>query len=219
MARPRKRPAPGPDAPREGAEAATNRQRTTQERAGPVRTPQNVFEAAEGETTTYNVEAIKGVQWVKGCRQYLVAWEGYGEKDMTWEPMENLVGCAQQIREYEKEREKHDALEKERVLKKRKEAKERAAEEDGQGGEGAQQAKGVEGDPIHPNAELNEHEGKVLKIHLGKTGTVWSQFDLTKIKRKYMQLIAPGVTLRSSSGSREASLVVGSFIASSQPSS
>mmetsp|Transcript_29030 Transcript_29030/g.72407 ORF Transcript_29030/g.72407 Transcript_29030/m.72407 type:complete len:92 (+) Transcript_29030:52-327(+) len=51
-------------------------------------------------------------------RQYLVHWEGYAEKDQTWEPMENLVGCAAQIREYERERERIDKEAKENVLEK-----------------------------------------------------------------------------------------------------
>ena len=40
------------------------------------------------------MERIIAMQWDKGSRKYLVKWEGYADKDNTWEPMENLVGCA-----------------------------------------------------------------------------------------------------------------------------
>jgi hypothetical protein len=43
------------------------------------------------------------------------------------EPMGNLVGCAQQIREYEKLREKEDIEAKAAMLAKRQEAKDAAA--------------------------------------------------------------------------------------------
>ena len=61
------------------------------------RTPQTPMEMA-AEEVVYMVERIIGMRWAKGDRQYHVVWEGYEEKDSTWEPMENLVGCAAQIR-------------------------------------------------------------------------------------------------------------------------
>jgi hypothetical protein len=92
----------------------------------PHRTPQTPFERLD-EETTYIVDKMVGMRWNKGSRQYLVRWKGYAASADTWEPMENLVGCAQQIREYEKLREKEDIEAKAAVLAKRQEAKNAAA--------------------------------------------------------------------------------------------
>ena len=97
-------------------------------RTKPFRTPQTPFEEATGnddaaEELVYKVEKIVNVMWEKGSRKYLVKWEGWADKDNTWEPMDNLVGCAAQIREYDKEREKADIEAKAEVLRKRQEAK------------------------------------------------------------------------------------------------
>ena len=80
-------------------------------KSGPQRTPQNPFEHTE--ETLYAVDKIINLRWARGNRQYLVRWEGYGESHDTWEPMENLVGCATQIRQYEQQRVQEDAAEKE----------------------------------------------------------------------------------------------------------
>ena len=69
------------------------------------------------------------MRWEKGARQYLVRWQGYDSKHDTWEPMTNLVGCAAQIREYEKTREQDDKAAAAEALAKRQEAKEKAASE------------------------------------------------------------------------------------------
>ena len=53
------------------------------------------------EDQVFKVDHIIGMRWSKGNREYHVLWEGYAEKDSTWEPMENLVGCAAEIRAYE----------------------------------------------------------------------------------------------------------------------
>ena len=67
-------------------------------RTRPHRSPQTPFEA--NEETVYAVDKIINVRWTKGSREYLVRWEGFAASHDTWEPMENLVGCAAQIREY-----------------------------------------------------------------------------------------------------------------------
>lgn len=159
-------------------------------RTRPFRTPQTPFEAAEtteevdGEPL-YTVNYIKNVRFVKGVRQYEVVWEGYNERDTTWEPMENLMGCAAEIRQYEQGRMAEDEAAKEELLRKRqelKEAKERelaelreraaaAALGDMNGGEQRGEAQ---------QAEAVEEEGGILKKHSKKTGNIWSVFDLTK---------------------------------------
>ncbi|KAL1508697.1 hypothetical protein AB1Y20_004792 [Prymnesium parvum] len=103
----------------------------TQKRPRVERTPQTPFEAAGASTAdtekTYQVECIPGVRFVKGVRQYRVVWKDYDpETQSTWEPMENLVGCAEQIREYEKKREAQDKAAKEAALEKRTVAREQA---------------------------------------------------------------------------------------------
>ena len=82
----------------------------TEKRAGPKQTPQTPFEAtgSSGETTIYAVDYIRNMRFVKGVQQYEVVWEGYTLKETTWEPMDNLSDCAQQIMEYEQKRAAED---------------------------------------------------------------------------------------------------------------
>ena len=89
-------------------------------RKAPHRTPQTPMEMA-AEDRVYKVDRITSMRWTKGMREYRVLWENYEEKDSTWEPMEHLVGCAAQIREFEQRREAEDQKAKEDVLKKRRE--------------------------------------------------------------------------------------------------
>ena len=81
--------------------------------------------AAEEEV--YKIDRITNTKWLKGERMYLVLWEGYSEKESTWEPMQHLIGCAAQIREFEQKREKEDQEAKEEILRVRRERKEKAA--------------------------------------------------------------------------------------------
>ena len=85
-----------------------------QERTRPHRTPQTPFDHTD--ETLYTVEKITAMRWSGGARQWLVRWEGYGEKDDTWEPIEHLVGCATFIREFESRREEEDKQEKARAF-------------------------------------------------------------------------------------------------------
>ena len=75
----------------------------SQQRTRPHRTPQTPFQHTDD--TLYTVEKITAVRWSGGARQWLVRWQGYGEQDDTWEPIENLVGCATFIRGFESRRE------------------------------------------------------------------------------------------------------------------
>ncbi len=83
------------------ADAAAAATQTPAKKTCPHRTPQTPFESGDKETT-YIVDKMVGTRWNQGSREYLVRWKGYAASADTWEPMENLVGCAKQIREYEK---------------------------------------------------------------------------------------------------------------------
>ena len=67
-------------------------------RARPHRTAADPFEASTDQV--FEVEKIVAQKWSKGKRLYEVQWTGYNETDTTWEPMCNLVGCADQIRAF-----------------------------------------------------------------------------------------------------------------------
>ena len=108
------------------ADAAAAATQAPAKKTCPHRTPQTPFESGDKETT-YIVDKMVGTRWNQGSREYLVRWKGYAASADTWEPMENLVGCAQQIREYEKLRGKEDIEAKAAVLAKRQEAKNAAA--------------------------------------------------------------------------------------------
>mmetsp|Transcript_13805 Transcript_13805/g.29913 ORF Transcript_13805/g.29913 Transcript_13805/m.29913 type:complete len:84 (-) Transcript_13805:304-555(-) len=77
----------GAPPPQTLAPAAAKKPRTT-----PFRTAQTPFErAAQNDSSDdevlYKVERILNLRFDKGVRQYLVKWEGYADKDNTWEPM------------------------------------------------------------------------------------------------------------------------------------
>ena len=69
-----------------------------------------------GEAEVYKVDRITAMRWTKGNREYHVLWEGYPESEATWEPMEHLVGCAAQIREFQAKQEKEDLGAKQEIL-------------------------------------------------------------------------------------------------------
>merc|ERR1712129_101400 len=48
--------------------------------------------ANKNEDNLYAVEEIKNCLVKKGINEYQVKWEGYGEDEMTWEPLNNLAG-------------------------------------------------------------------------------------------------------------------------------
>ena len=170
-------------------------------RSKPYRTPQNPVEIAAAaaraqaakeagankeDDDLYKVESIKGIRFVKGARQYRVRWEGYAEKDDTWEPMEHLVGCAEHIRKYENNREVEYQHAKQAVVDKREKAKEAAAAEREKLKEAAAAAKtsgevaGEGGDQEQGgDTEASTSTGGILRQHKGKKGAVWSAFDLT----------------------------------------
>ena len=150
-----------------------------QERTRPHRTPQTPFEHTD--ETLYTVEKITAVRWSGGARQWLVRWEGYGEQDDTWEPIEHLVGCATFIREFESRREEEDKQEKARALERRQQAKEAAAAEAAARREqaAATALSGTGNDGASDGIAPETVSGNVLKEHKSKRGTVWQVFDLS----------------------------------------
>ena len=80
---------------RPSADAAAAATQAPAKKTCPHRTPQTPFESGDKETT-YIVDKMVGTRWNQGSREYLVRWKGYAASADTWDPMENLVGCAQQ---------------------------------------------------------------------------------------------------------------------------
>ncbi|KAL1530127.1 hypothetical protein AB1Y20_001045 [Prymnesium parvum] len=164
------------------AETAQNKRTKTVDR-----TPQNPFEAAESRDTleTYAVSHIKATRWVKGVRQFLVVWEGYAEKDATWEPMEHLVGCAAQIREYEQQRDAEENAAKEAALEKRRMAREEAEAI-------AKELKEAAAAAALDSGEV-EKKPEALHHHRNKTHALWQYFDLT-VEKPSCKLLRSGTT-------------------------
>ena len=145
----------------------------------PHRTPQTPFESGDKETT-YIVDKMVGTRWNQGSREYLVRWKGYAASADTWEPMENLVGCAQQIREYEKLRGKEDIEAKAAVLAKRQEAKNAAAVVEADlKARAAEAALAGAGDGNATASHSADTTGSVHKAHAMKKGLIWSAYDKT----------------------------------------
>lgn len=164
------------------AKQAAQRREVAQASAGatanqPRRTPQNPFEASAEDDGTWKVDKIAGLRFVKGQREYLVAWTGFTEKDWTWEPMSNLTGCAREIREYETEREAQDKVEKEKLLERRAAAKKKSADEEMT----ARKAEAERQQALLEADVPGEHEAKfyALPNHRQKTIPMWDCFDLT----------------------------------------
>lgn len=198
-------------APKRKAPAQRARQQPEQEqnkraRPGPKRTPQTPFEIAQEQDDdpvepTYSVDCIKALRFVKGERQYLVSWQGYSAAHDTWEPMEHLVGCADEIRAYERAREAQDAADKQALVENREKARQaaeaqraamrKAAAEaaartcDGDGGTDSTAIDTVE-------IEGADDEAGVLKEHKGKRGSVWTSFDMTQHKPSCKLLLPTG---------------------------
>lgn len=198
MGRPRKTaPAKAPAAAPAPAEPPKKKNR-------PTRTPKNPFEAAQvvedsDEDPIYTVESIVGVQWVRGERKYQVRWAGYDAQHDTWEPLAHLVGCAEQIREFERKKAEQEAKDKEELLARRMAAKEKAEQHAKDLREKAREAASADMANVvvldNDNAEesaLEVSENGNLKLHKAKTGVVWSYFDLTKLRPTCKCLNATG---------------------------
>jgi hypothetical protein len=69
--------------------------------AGRTEKPPPPMQIVENEAPEYEVEGIKGHRKDKRGRiSYLVAWKGYEDHDMTWEPAKNLTNARGIVEEY-----------------------------------------------------------------------------------------------------------------------
>ena len=59
---------------------------------GDPKAEQPVYLAGDDEAE-YEVEKLLADRVIRGRRQYLVHWKGYGDFEDSWEPEENLVGA------------------------------------------------------------------------------------------------------------------------------
>jgi hypothetical protein len=64
----------------------------------------NVEIESEDEQEEYEVEKILGHDRVNGRPYYLVKWTGYDTSENTWEPIENLTGCSQLVKQYHRQK-------------------------------------------------------------------------------------------------------------------
>ncbi|KAL1528625.1 hypothetical protein AB1Y20_009963 [Prymnesium parvum] len=101
--------------------------------------------------------------------------------------MQNLVGCAEQIREYEKERERLDAVAKHKVMERREQAKRKAEEE-----AAAAAAEGLGAD------REGEDVAPAMPAHRQKKHPLWECFDLQQEKPSCKLLNPAGGVYRGS---------------------
>ena len=91
------------------------------------RTPKTILEQQElTNETLFEPEKITAQRFVKGVLQFLVSWRGYSAKYDSWEPLVNIPGSEDLVRDYRLER----VREEEKAEKKRQEAKRKRIEEE-----------------------------------------------------------------------------------------
>ncbi|XP_014665114.1 PREDICTED: M-phase phosphoprotein 8-like isoform X2 [Priapulus caudatus] len=61
------------------------------------------FSSEESEGEIFEVGKILDTRLVKGRRQYLVRWKGFGEKEDSWEPTRNMRQCGVLIKAFMEE--------------------------------------------------------------------------------------------------------------------
>src|SRR5699024_10669903 len=54
----------------------------------------------ESDDDEYEVERVLDYRQVNGRPCYLIKWKGYDTSENTWEPIANLTGCHQLVKEY-----------------------------------------------------------------------------------------------------------------------
>jgi hypothetical protein len=56
---------------------------------------------------TYEIERILKARGNHKKREYLIKWKGYPNSENTWEPVKNLTGCLDLLRQFDKQRSTH----------------------------------------------------------------------------------------------------------------
>ena len=83
-----------------------------QGKGGRKRTPTSAFDPAAGAAIAAALEPEKTVEKLvasrlkSGVKEYLVRWEGYGDKHDSWEPMENLSNLVEEMAAFDLAKEK-----------------------------------------------------------------------------------------------------------------
>jgi hypothetical protein len=89
------------------------------------RSPQDPFQRADN-SKEYILEAIVGRCTKKGSTQYLCKWQGFKEKDNTWEPILHLVGHEPAISKFNQEYEEEYIRNSDKEAQKKEEKKKTA---------------------------------------------------------------------------------------------
>ena len=85
-----------------------------QGKGGRKRIPTSAFDPAAGAAIaatlepekTFTVEKLVASRLKSGVKEYLVRWEGYGDKHDSWEPMENLSNLVEEMAAFDLAKEK-----------------------------------------------------------------------------------------------------------------
>ncbi|KAK3286867.1 hypothetical protein CYMTET_5583 [Cymbomonas tetramitiformis] len=93
------------------------------------RTQLSPFDPAGSDDNVYVVREIKAER-LKGCApQWLIGWQGYTDREDTWEPIENLAGYEVEIREFrERKKQEISEVEAEEIERKKQKREQEAAE-------------------------------------------------------------------------------------------
>ncbi|KAK3233617.1 hypothetical protein CYMTET_56095 [Cymbomonas tetramitiformis] len=84
------------------------------------RTQINPFDAAGSDNTFYSVREIKAEPVRGNTTQWLIGWEGFTDRDDTWEPIEHLARHEGDIRAFrEQQKEKHEKCMAEEAARKK----------------------------------------------------------------------------------------------------
>ncbi|KAK3235287.1 hypothetical protein CYMTET_54498 [Cymbomonas tetramitiformis] len=84
------------------------------------RTQLSPFDAAGSDEREYFVRDIKAQRLSNGVPQWLIGWEGFSNKDDTWEPIEHLAGHEQDISAFRNRRKDEVAAEEKEASAKKK---------------------------------------------------------------------------------------------------